>query len=51
MKIFRTGDNLRFMFLARNERPDFRTINDFRKNNAEELAGTLRRKAKNVIGD
>ena len=32
------GENLRFMFLARNERPDFRTINDFRKNNAEELA-------------
>jgi transposase len=35
------GENLRFMFLARNERPDFRTINDFRKNNAEELAGIL----------
>jgi transposase len=30
------GENLRVMFLARNERPDFRTINDFQKNKAEE---------------
>ena len=34
-------ENLRFIYLARNECPDFRTINDFRKNNAEELAGIL----------
>ena len=34
-------ENVRFMFLAGNERPDFRTINDFRKNNAGELAGIL----------
>jgi transposase len=29
------------MFLARSERPDFRTINDLRKNDAEDPAGIL----------
>lgn len=35
-------ENLRFIFLARNEKPDFRTINDFRKLQSENLAGLLR---------
>jgi transposase len=35
-------ENLRFIFLARNEKPDFRTINEFRKRQSGELAGLLR---------
>ena len=35
-------ENLRFIFLARNEKPDFRTINDFRKIHSSSLAGLLR---------
>lgn len=35
-------ENLRFIFLTRNEKPDFRTINDFRKRHGSRLAGLLR---------
>ena len=35
-------ENLRFIYLARNERPDFRTISDFRKRFLEELGGILK---------
>lgn len=35
-------ENLRFIFLACNEQPDFRTINDFRKLHSTKLAGILR---------
>jgi transposase len=35
-------ENLRFIFLAQNEQPDFRTINDFRKLHSDRLAGLLR---------
>lgn len=35
-------ENLRFIFLAQNEKPDFRTINDFRKHHSAHLAGLLR---------
>lgn len=34
-------ENMRFMFLAGSERPDFRTLSDFRKNHHRELAGLL----------
>jgi transposase len=34
-------ENLRFIFLAQNERPDFRTISDFRKVHHAELAALL----------
>lgn len=37
-----THENLRFIFLAGGERPDFRTISDFRKRFAPELANLLR---------
>ena len=37
-----TRENLRFIFLAGGERPDFRTISDFRKRFAPELADLLR---------
>jgi len=36
------GENLRFIFLAGNEKPDFRTINDFRKVHSGRLSGLLR---------
>ena len=36
-----TRDSLRFMFIASNEKPDFRTISDFRKKHHKELAGFL----------
>lgn len=36
-----TRENLRFIFLAQGEQPDFRTISDFRKNFHEELAAVL----------
>ena len=35
-------ENLRFIFLAQNEKPDFRTINDFRKIHSSRLASLLR---------
>ncbi len=35
-------ENLRFIYLACNEKPDFRTINDFRKLHSAQLAGLLR---------
>ncbi|MEZ4754438.1 MAG: IS1182 family transposase [Bdellovibrionota bacterium] len=34
-------ENLKFMFIASNETPDFRTISDFRKRFCKELAGIL----------
>ena len=34
-------ENLRFIYLAQNEKPDFRTINVFRKEFSTELAGLL----------
>lgn len=36
-----TRENIRFIFLCCNERPDFRTISDFRKRFHQELAGLL----------
>jgi transposase len=36
-------ENLRFIFLAQNEKPDFRTINLFRREHAKALAGLLRK--------
>ena len=35
-------ESLRFIFLAQNEKPDFRTINLFRKEHSKELASLLR---------
>src|SRR5258708_103496 len=34
-------ENVRFMYLAQNERPDFRTISEFRKRHRQELAELL----------
>jgi transposase len=34
-------ENLRFMYLAQNERPDFRTLSEFRKQHQGELAALL----------
>ena len=36
-----TKENIRFIFLCSNERPDFRTISDFRKRFHKELSGLL----------
>ena len=35
-------ENLRFIYLAKNEKPDFRTISDFRKLHLENLGGILK---------
>ena len=35
-------ENVRFMYLVGNERPDFRTISDFRKAHIKELGGLLK---------
>lgn len=35
-------ENLKFIYLTGKEKPDFRTINDFRKNHTAELAGLLK---------
>jgi transposase len=37
-----TRENIRFMYISSNERPDFRTISDFRKRFHRELAGLLK---------
>ena len=37
-----TRENVRFMYISSNERPDFRTISDFRKRFHRELAGLLK---------
>lgn len=39
-------ENVRFMYLVSNERPDFRTISDFRKKYIEVLGGLLRETVK-----
>ena len=46
-----TKENLKFIFLANNETPDFRTINLFRKRFAKGLAGILQQTVKIGISE